>query len=133
MHTLYDYKVISYRIIDIDSIELVLDLGFNLTTTLVCRLFGLDGPERKNKYITTKLNKWAQEKLSEGLKNDELWARSIAKDKFSGRFVGEIFIGETNLNKLILEFGYGKPYYGGSKAGLWTEEDLKKLKEKLNE
>lgn len=129
------FKVTSYRIIDLDSLELsiiLLDLGYVIKAEGVSfRMWGLDAPEKNNKALTVKLNKWMQQKLSEGLQNDEIRITMIGKDKY-GRLLGELFIGNVNINKLILEMGYGKPYNGGSKAGLWTDEDIKNLENKLN-
>lgn len=132
MRNFYEYRVTSFRVVDVDSIDLNIDLGWGLQYNSICRLYGLDGPEKKNKALTVKLNEWMQQKLNTALQDDDLWVRSIKKDKFAGRFLGEIFCSDININKLVLEFGYGKPYFGGSKDGLWTEEDLQKLREDLD-
>lgn len=46
-HTVYRYRVVEVRkIVDGDTVDLVLDVGFHLTAALRFRLIGIDAPER---------------------------------------------------------------------------------------
>lgn len=45
---MYNYKAKVNRIIDGDTVNLTIDLGFRLTYTANCRLAGINAPELKN-------------------------------------------------------------------------------------
>lgn len=44
--TLYTYKAVVDRWVDGDTVDLVVDLGFNMTTKQRFRVMGIDTPER---------------------------------------------------------------------------------------
>ena len=103
----YNAKVIS--VYDGDTITVEIDLGMSIKTTQKIRLYGIDTPELRG------------EEREEGLKvRDAL--RSLVLDKevvlqtFKdkkgkyGRYLGKIYLGDVNINELLLERGWAVRY-----------------------
>lgn len=120
----FQYPVLSATVIDGDTIAVVLDQGFSCTMSQYCRLYGIDTPEsstRAGKLVTELL----KEKLS-SLPPKSLICKSIALDKYAGRFVGQIWADDFCLNDWLLDIGVGKPYLG-KKKDAWEEVELEKI------
>lgn len=120
---LYFYKIKQYRVIDADSIDLEFLVGFDAGLQMVCRLEGIDVPE-KHTEAGQAITKYVQYILDQA---PVLYVRSTAKDKYSGRFLGIIYIDEklTSLNTMLIDKGFALPYFGGNKKDIWTEETYK--------
>lgn len=127
------------RVIDADTIEVDIDMGFNLWKRNVrIRINGIDTPESRTR---NKLEKQAGLKVKEYVK--ELLAGSpihvvseTISGKFGNRILGDINICPGNLTpddftkkKLYLLSGhlifekYAKPYHGEKKKP-WTDKEL---------
>ena len=97
----YEYKIVKIvRVVDGDTVDLVIDLGFHLTSTLRFRLIGVDTPERGNPG-------WAEATLyvSDWLSNPSgvLWAVTTKADSF-GRWLVSIE-DRTTLTTHVLNDG----------------------------
>lgn len=117
----YQFPVLSFDVLDGDTVAVVLDQGFACTISQSCRLYGIDTPEH-----STEAGQWVAKVLEERLKacpEKSLTCESIAQDKFSGRFVGILRVVDESINDWLLENELGKPYLGKKKE-LWTEEEL---------
>jgi len=119
---MYTYKCRINKVLDGDTVEIDLDLGFNTTlANQKVRLLGIDTPEsrtankeEKPRGILSK--KKLQEKLAVGS-----WVKIITHkndnndDKF-GRILGEFVLDDgTNVNKWMIENNYAVPYLGENK------------------
>lgn len=125
----------TYRVIDGDSVEVLLDRGWHDTKLTSLRVNGVDAPEsttRKNlleraagRLVTQVTKLWFD--THEG---KQLYASSDEKPKYEGRTIGRIWAGSTDncLNDWLLEQGVVKPYEGGSRE--WLTEELKDIVEK---
>jgi len=121
----YVYPIVDYRAVDGDTIEVVLDCGFNATLRMYCRLHGVDTPERKHgeAYV---LCKQVTERWLEEITKRDIRVQSIAKDKYAGRFIGEVFDARyrvVSLNTFLLEKRLGQPYDGGTRLA-WDTGSL---------
>lgn len=129
-------KNADYRVIDGDTVEVLLDRGFKDDKTVSVRILGTDAPEsntRKNlleraagKLVTKVVKKWLAEQFQradhEGLK---FFASSESKPKYANRVIGRLWIGslETELSVFLLTGGFVRPYMGG-KRPKWESADL---------
>lgn len=109
---MYEYKAKIVRVIDGDTLEVDIDLGFKTTLQREkLRLIGIDTPEIRSSNLKEKehglLAKTYVEKLlpvgSEILVKTE-------KDKTGkyGRYLARVFVGELELNQLLKENGFEK-------------------------
>jgi len=116
----YEYRVKRVnKIVDGDTIDVDIDLGFDITFTSRVRLNGIDTPESR----TTDLN---EKKL--GLECKDYVKRAIGGAKIVviqtekpdssekyGRILGTLFLDGVDLNKELVSKGYAWGYAGGSK------------------
>ena len=126
---MYEYAIKEVvKVVDGDTIDIVIDLGFNLSKKERVRLAGIDSPESRTKDLEEKkfglvskefLERRLKTGISSGLKV------KTEKDGKYGRMLGWIFVGKTNINKEMIYRGYAWEYEGGSK-----EKDFNILKSK---
>ena len=121
----YNAKVL--RVVDGDTIDVNLDLGFDIWHKTRVRLAGIDTPESR---INTKryperaqekvMGKAAKERLKE-LCTGSFKVKSLGKGKY-GRILGVPYTedGEDICAKLIEE-GHAVEYWGGSKTKVWGQ------------
>ena len=79
----------------------------------------IDTPELKGPKANPQKAKEAKEFLNNLIANEEVYIRLITKDKY-GRTVGELFKNGANIQKLIVENGYGKIYEKYSHQCDWS-------------
>lgn len=111
---LYTYKATVTRVIDADTIEMSLDLGFSTEIKKErFRLAGIDAFEtRMTKGVTEEqkaLGLEAKAKLKEMIEGKEIIIKTIknTKGKF-GRYLGFIYFGDVCINDWVIKNGYGK-------------------------
>ena len=116
---MYEYKASLRRIVDGDTVDLDIDLGFSVHSHQRCRLAHIDTPETNAKdEETRRAGQTAKARLALLLHEPEVTIRSMkpfAGDKY-GRYLVEIVNSEgVYVNKQLLDEGYAKPYEGGTK------------------
>jgi len=134
----WNYKVASVdRIIDGDTIDITISLGFNLSIKQRVRVAGVDTPEKRTsdhdveKPLGIDATNWLKEKL-EGA--DNLMVRtelgSGASGKY-GRLLGWLYVGDeaVSLNEQMIAEGYAWAYDGGTKNKNF--EELKQIRRSL--
>jgi len=108
----YNIKKIN-KIVDGDTIDLDIDLGFSLTISHRVRLKGINAPEtrtlnleEKKKGIEARL--WLEKELSK----EGQWIIETTKEDKYGRILGTLYlIGDSvTLNEKMLNEGIAKPY-----------------------
>ena len=122
---MYEYKIKDVvKVVDGDTVDLNIDLGFNLTKKERVRLAGIDTPESRTRDLKEKeLGIEAKEFLERRLSDGENLKVKTEKDGKYGRMLGWIYISETNINKEMVQRGYAWEYDGGKK-----EKDLNDLR-----
>jgi len=109
---MYTYNAKLIRIVDGDTIEAMVDLGFFTWKKVTIRLYGIDTPETRTKDLLEKeKGKAAKERLSQLLRDGEFELESLGIGKY-GRCLGIVRIGELNINKTLLNEGHARAYYG---------------------
>ena len=124
---MYEYKGKITRVVDGDTVDCTLNLGFNIHHSCRVRLLGIDTPESRTRDREEKARGLLSKQALKDLLTDKDFVikthKKNAKGKF-GRVLGEIWIEEKNINKEMIELGYAVEYYGQSK------EDIKEAHRK---
>jgi micrococcal nuclease len=123
---MYIYKCTVTKIIDGDTIDVDIHLGFDVVLTKQrIRLMGIDTPESRTRNLEEKARgllskQYMIDKCPVGSK---ITLKSLDRGKF-GRILGEIWEADVDsttvepLNKRMITDGFAVEYYGGSKDEL---------------
>jgi len=131
----YNFRVVEInRVLDGDTIDVTIDLGFDLYKKERVRVAGVDTPEKRTKDDEEKAlgydaTHWLEEKLDGAIKGeDDLIIRTelVGGVGKYGRLLGWLYIGdaEVSLNEQMIEEGYAWAYDGGTK-----QKDFEELRE----
>ena len=131
----YNFRVVSIdKVLDGDTIDVTIDLGFDLYKKERVRVAGVDTPEKRTRDLEEKAlgidaTNWLKEKLTETIQgDDELTIRTELKGGVGkyGRLLGWLYVGEStiSLNEQMIEEGYAWEYDGGTK-----QKDFEVLRE----
>ena len=131
----YNFRVIKVnRVVDGDTIDVTIDLGFDLNKKERVRIAGVDTPEKRTrdkeeKELGLDATNWMKDKLDGAIKGeDELVIRTELKGGMGkyGRLLGWIYIGDSDLslNEQMITEGYAWEYDGGTK-----KKDFEELRE----
>ena len=116
---MYEYKGIIRRVVDGDTVDITLDLGFDILYNNRIRLLGIDTPESRTRDLEEKkLGLAAKDRVKELCPVGSTVTVKTTKDgrgKF-GRILGEIYVGDVNVNQLLIEEGHAVEYFGGKKS-----------------
>lgn len=113
----YLYSALVTNVVDGDTIDVEIDLGFYVVYKTRLRLNGIDTPEKNSKIPEERiLAAQATSFLRERILNKKVIIESFKKDKY-GRFLADIYLGEENVNLLLVDLKLALPYSGGSKSG----------------
>ena len=107
---MYEYKAYVERVVDGDTVDLTIDLGFHTYVVKRVRLSRINAPERFTE--EGKLAKaFVENALAVGMEV-VVQTQLDSKDKY-GRVLGEIFIDKHfSLNEMLLMNGLATPYKG---------------------
>ena len=115
--TPFVYNAILDRVVDGDTIDVVLDLGFDVKLHKQrVRLAGIDTPESRTRNLTEKaLGLKAKDRLIE-LCVGQFKIQSLGKGKY-GRILGIPFTEDNkNICQMLIEEGHAVEYWGGKKT-----------------
>jgi len=111
---MYQYKIKKItKIVDGDTIDLDIDLGFSLTISHRVRLKGVNSPESRTTDLEEKKKGLAaKEWLTEQLSKEGEWIIETYKEDKYGRILGTLYmIGEpVTINERMLNEGIAVPY-----------------------
>ena len=123
------------KVLDGDTIDVEIDLGFDLYKRERVRVAGVDTPEKRTRDLEEKelgidATNWLKKKLEDTIAGDgdELTIRTELKGGVGkyGRLLGWLYINdeEVSLNEQMITEGYAWPYDGGTK-----QKDFEELRE----
>ena len=123
----YNFRVVEInRVVDGDTIDVTIDLGFDLYKKERVRIAGVDTPEKRTRDLEEKAlgidaTNWMKEKLEGAIAGeDDLIIRTELVGGMGkyGRLLGWLYIGdaEESLNEKMIVEGYAFPYDGGTKV-----------------
>jgi len=116
----YNYRVKRVtKIVDGDTIDVILDMGFNILFAQRVRLFGIDTPESRTRDLVEKKyglksKKFLQEQIKKATKISIKTYRNSETGKF-GRILGDVWLDGKSVNKLMCKVGHAVTYYGQNK------------------
>jgi len=118
---MYTYFVKSIdRIVDGDTIDISIDLGFDLTKKERVRLAGIDTPEKRTKnQKEKKMGYQATEFLEMHLMEATKLTVKTEKDGKFGRMLGWLYKSDEDtmsINQIMIDKGYAWAYDGGTKV-----------------
>ena len=129
---MYEYSCTVTKVVDGDTIDVVLDLGFSILHKCRVRLYGIDTPEsrtrNKDEKIRGKLaSKFLQDAIDNGKK---VVLRSKLKDSKGkyGRVLGEIIVDSININQSMIINHLAVAYFGQSKNDIESEHLINRNK-----
>ena len=122
----YNFRVTKIvKVLDGDTIDVLIDLGFDLYKKERVRIAGVDTPEKRTRDLEEKelgidATNWLKEKLESTLSgDDQLFIRTelVGGTGKYGRLLGWCYIGdsELSLNEQMITEGYAWEYDGGTK------------------
>ena len=131
----YNFRVISIdRVLDGDTIDVTIDLGFDLYKKERVRVAGVDTPEKRTRDLEEKAlgydaTNWLKEKLEGAIAGDDdlvIRTELVGGVGKYGRLLGWLYIGdaELSLNEQMITEGYAWAYDGGTK-----QKDFEELRE----
>ena len=118
------------KVVDGDTIDVVIDLGFDIMYKSRVRLFGIDTPESRTRdKVEKKYGLLSKKFLQENLKKGKIVIKTHKNSETGkfGRILGEIFVNGININILMCSKGHAVEYYGQSKDDI-EESHLKNRK-----
>ena len=114
---MYEYSATLVKIVDGDTVDVLIDLGFNTTKKERVRLLGIDTPESATKDLAEKkLGIEAKEYITQWFVKNTPFRLQTTKDDKYGRILG-VFTGldGKTLNDILVQNGYAWVYDGGTK------------------
>jgi micrococcal nuclease len=119
---MYEYRVKKVlKVVDGDTIDVDIDLGFNVSYTQRVRLAGIDTPESrttdlKEKALGLEVKEYLKN-LLDGAEDIVIQTEKPDSSEKYGRILGWLFINddEVSLNEKMINDGYAWEYDGGTK------------------
>ena len=114
----YSCKLV--RVVDGDTCDAMIDLGFNVWVKNRIRFMGVDAWESRTRNLEEKEKGLAAKAyvkdLLENSDEGKFLLKSHGVGKY-GRVLGELFVkgNDTSVNELLKENGHASEYYGGKK------------------
>ncbi len=101
---MYEYKAFITRVVDGDTVDCKIDVGFDISVAKRVRLFGIDAPETRTRDLDEKAKGLAAKDWLESriLNKYVIIKTEVHTGKF-GRVLGTIWHDGVNLNDLMLE------------------------------
>lgn len=117
---MYEYKIEKIiKVVDGDTIDVLIDLGFKTFVKKRVRVYGINTPETRTRNLEEKkLGLKAKARVEEILleKEEVLVLKSHGVGKF-GRVLGVIYFSDskTDLGSILVSEGHAQEYYGGKR------------------
>ena len=122
------------KVVDGDTIDASIDLGFDISLEKRIRLAAVDTPESRTadaneKKYGLQSKEWLKHKV-ENAKNILIKTELPDSTEKYGRIIGHLFINdqETSLNDQMIIEGYAWTYDGGTKKKNFAELDAKRTR-----
>ncbi len=128
----YNFRVTEInKVLDGDTIDVTIDLGFDLFKKERVRIAGVDTPEKRTRNLEEKAlgldaTEWLKDKLEGAINGDDDLVIRTELDggvgKY-GRLLGWCYIGDAtvSLNEQMIDQGYAWAYDGGTKQKNFEE------------
>ena len=133
---MYEYKCKILRIVDGDTVDVDIDLGFGIWRHRErVRLVGIDTPESRTRdLVEKKFGLAAKEFVRFMMPVGSAQTITTQKDKTGkfGRILGELWFGRThNINQLLVDNHHAVRYHGQSKEEIAEEHIVNRARVKI--
>ena len=129
---MYEYTCTVTRVVDGDTIDVILDLGFSILHKCRVRLYGIYTHESRTRDKDEKVRgKLAAKFLEDSINNGtKVILRSKLKDSKGkyGRVLGEVIVDDININELMVKKYLAVAYTGQNKGDIIIEHFKNKQK-----
>ena len=133
----YNFRVTEIvKVLDGDTIDVIIDLGFDLYKKERVRVAGVDTPEKRTKDLEEKAlgldaTRWLKQKLEGAISGDDdlvIRTELVGGVGKYGRLLGWLYLGDgdVSLNEQMITEGYAWAYDGGTKQKNF--EDLREIR-----
>ena len=129
---MYEYACKVERVVDGDTVDVVLDLGFDILYKSRVRLYGIDTPESRTRNKDEKARgKMAAAFLEDAINNGKrVVIQTKLKDsrgKF-GRVLGDVVVDGININQSMIDNYHAAAYFGQSKEAIEAVHDANRTR-----
>ena len=129
---MYDYGCTVERVVDGDTIDVILDLGFDIRFKSRVRLYGIDTPESRTRNKDEKVRgKMAGAFLKDAVDNgSKVVIETKLKDSRGkyGRVLGNVVVDGININEALIKNFLAVAYFGQSKDDVEAEHLINRQK-----
>jgi len=117
---MYTYKARLIRVIDGDTVDAEIDLGFGVFMKQRIRLYGINTPDSRTKDLDERERGLASKaRLAELLPREFIVETILNKRGKFGRILGVLYVQDedtrTNINETLVKEGHAVEYFGGSR------------------
>ena len=113
VNLMWEYQAEVLRVVDGDTVDVRVDLGFKVHFNVRVRMYGMNAPESRTRNKEEKIRGLAaKERLEQLLEDKEVVIKSHGVGKF-GRCLGTLYVNEKNINAQLISEGHATEYYGG--------------------
>ena len=123
----YSYRVKSIvKIIDGDTFDCIMDLGFDVLLEARVRMYGIDTPESRTRDLEEKkFGLLAKDWLGNHLNDDIIISTELDNEKGKfGRVLGTVWAEGININEKMIDEHMAVRYHGQAKSDI-EDEHLK--------
>mgnify|MGYP003676026121 FL=1 len=129
---MYEYGCKVTRVVDGDTVDCILDLGFSILHKCRIRLYGIDTPESRTRDKDEKVRgklaaKFLKDAIDDGKKVILRTKLKDSKGKY-GRVLGEIIVDDININVSMIENYLAVAYHGQNKDDVEAEHLVNRSK-----
>ena len=105
----YDYQARILKVVDGDTCDVIVDLGFRIFIEQRVRLFGVNAPEMSSTDSARGIaaRDWLVAELPLG--SSVIIRTAKPRDKY-GRWLATVFVSDANINERLLASGLAEPY-----------------------
>ena len=123
---MYEYNCEIKRAVDGDTVDVVIDLGFDIHYASRVRLYGIDTPESRTRNKDEKVRGlMSKQYLIDELDKGQvvIKTKKDKKGKF-GRVLGELYVDDKNINLMMVDDFHAVKYQGQNKQDIEKEHIL---------
>ena len=114
---MFKYNAKVERVVDGDTVDALVDLGFSTWKKVRIRMMGINTPESRTRDLEEKARglaakQFVKDTLAKHENSFILQSHGVGK---YGRCLGEIILNKVNLNDLLITEGHAVKYDGGKR------------------
>ena len=111
---MFEYLCKVTRVVDGDTIDVNIDLGFSIWHKARVRMAGIDSPESRTRRKAEKvLGLAAKARLKELLKGQKVSIQCTKEKGKFGRVLADVVVNDKSINQQLIEEGHARKYMGG--------------------